>query len=231
MKLPHPGTSELAGSDLMSQGRRRFGGCIIGLLVVAVAGAAALGLLYALRGTCLVAFAQAWAVNEPVSQADVVVVLSGDPDHRPAAAAALWRDGVARRFLLTQVEPTWRRRLGLTPSDSELYLKLLESAGVSASSLSLVGDNVGSTWDEARAFRRWAETNDVSTAAVLTHAFHARRTRWIFRKELDGLGVALRVIGQQTPAVSTTNWWRTEQGLIMMQNEWIKYLYYRLKYR
>lgn len=187
-------------------------------------------LLYAFRVPCLTALGRWWSANEPVSPVDVLVVLSGDPEYRPAAAAKLFLDRTCPLVLLTHTEPSWQARKGFVPDTSELYMSLLLAHGIPAAAVQWLGTNATSTYDEASAFRQWAATNNIRSALVLTHAVHARRTAWVFRRQLRGTKLRVSVVGIETPAISATNWWQSEHGLLMMQNEWVKYLYYRMKY-
>ena len=89
---------------------------------------------------------------------------------------------------------------------------------------------LASTYDEARAVRAWLATNSAKSILIATDLSHTRRARWIFQKELEGTGVQVRVHAIQPKEYGLTNWWQHEEGLIAFQNEFIKSLYYHLKY-
>lgn len=60
--------------------------------------------------------------------------------------------------------------------------------------------------------------------------FYIRRIRWIYKRTLKGTGVEIRVVALQPEDYTRTNWWRSERGLIELQSEVAKDIYYHLKY-
>jgi hypothetical protein len=54
--------------------------------------------------------------------------------------------------------------------------------------------------------------------------------RWIFRREFSGMAVRIEVLAVEPPGYTRSDWWKKEQGLLAFQNEFLKYIYYRLKY-
>ena len=66
---------------------------------------------------------------------------------------------------------------------------------------------------------------------LVTSAFHTRRARWIFEKTLAGLPVRLQMVAVPYSDFNQTNWWKNENGLITLNNEYIKLFYYDFKYR
>jgi hypothetical protein len=83
--------------------------------------------------------------------------------------------------------------------------------------------------DEAVALKEWAKRNAASAFIIPTELFSARRVRWIFDRELSGSAVAM-VPSFEPPRYTRREWWKTEEGVIVFQNEFLKYIYYRLKY-
>jgi uncharacterized SAM-binding protein YcdF (DUF218 family) len=119
---------------------------------------------------------------------------------------------------------------GITLSEREITRRLLLSNGVPEAAMAPVGDGVTSTYEEALAVRAWISTNQTKTLLIVTDISHTRRARWIFRKELEGTGVQVRVHAIEPREYGTTNWWLHEEGLVAFQNELLKSLYYWAKY-
>jgi hypothetical protein len=61
-------------------------------------------------------------------------------------------------------------------------------------------------------------------------SFEARRVRWIFRHEFEGKPVRIDVSASDSQQYVRANWWKDDVGIILFQNEILKYIYYRLKY-
>jgi len=69
------------------------------------------GTAFFCRAPLLRGAADAWIVNDPLSRADVIVVLGGGPATRPFEAARLFHLGLAQKILLMnpkpQPQPNW----------------------------------------------------------------------------------------------------------------------------
>jgi len=89
--------------------------------------------------------------------------------------------------------------------------------------------HVTSTLDEAGALRKWCVENPVRSVIVVTHWFHSGRVKRIFRKML-GQSVQLQMATIEAGNYTARDWWRSEAGLIDFNNEWIKAVYYWMKY-
>jgi hypothetical protein len=94
----------------------------------------------------------------------------------------------------------------------------------------MFGHANSSTWDEAYALREWADRNRVSRIVIPADIFSARRVRWIFDREFGGSSVRLEIPSFEPPGYTRAEWWKTKEGMIAFQTEFMKYLYYRLKY-
>jgi uncharacterized SAM-binding protein YcdF (DUF218 family) len=65
---------------------------------------------------------------------------------------------------------------------------------------------------------------------LVTSAFHTRRAKWIFDRELAGTPVKLEMVAVPYAGFDQTDWWKNETGLITLNNEYIKLAYYFVKY-
>jgi len=182
------------------------------------------------RAPLLVGMARAWMVNEPVPHADAIVVLGGGLEDRPFVAAQFYHEGRARRILLAQPQLSPTAEMGLTQPEADVAWQVLRRKGVPDEAVQMIGSNVTSTLDEARAIKVWAQQNKPGTLLVPTDVFHTRRARWILQRTLKGTGVDVRVTAIEPRRYQSTNWWQHEDGLIAFQNEVVKFGYYLLKY-
>ncbi|MBE0541131.1 MAG: YdcF family protein [Verrucomicrobia bacterium] len=198
----------------------------LGLLLLCVFGS----VLYWLRAPILRGVATAWIVDDPLTKADVIIVLGGGPSTRPFEAARLYHQRLAPQILLMQPRADSTTELGLTKRESELLKQILLKQDVPEPDILIAADEVSSTYEEALAVRNWVGTNHIQTAIVVTDVFHARRVRWVFRKQLRHTGVRVLVRALPVREYTTENWWQREQGVAALQSEVLKYAYYRVKY-
>jgi uncharacterized SAM-binding protein YcdF (DUF218 family) len=200
-------------------------------LALALVALVALALIvYAMRAPLLTDLAKAWVVNEPIGKADAIVVLGGRPDLRPYEAARLYHAGLAPRILYMDVRPGPGEELGVTISERELTRRILLGNNVPEGALTAIGSHVASTYDETCAVRAWMEKTGAKSIIIPTDLFPSRRTRWIFRHQLAGSSRQAHVEAITPPQYSVFTWWHHEDGVIAFQNEFIKSIYYHLKY-
>lgn len=174
--------------------------------------------------------ASVWIVSDPVTRADAIVVLGGNFQVRPLIAADLYRRGLADKVLVSQMPGTGQAAVDVIPSDTELNRSALLKLGVSPSAIENFGSANTNTRDEAVALREWAKRNAASAFIIPCEIFSARRVRWIFDRELSGSAITIEVPSFEQPGYTRSEWWKTEQGVVVFQNELLKYVYYRLKY-
>jgi uncharacterized SAM-binding protein YcdF (DUF218 family) len=141
------------------------------------------------------AFTTLWkrwlVVSVPMSKADAIIVLGGEPSARPAEAASLYRKGVAPLVFVTGMGDAARNR------------QLLISSGVSESAV-IVEDKASTTDANARFLKPLLEKYHVGTALLVTSPFHTRRALGTFRKEIPG--VTFGVVD------ASITWWNTSKG-------------------
>lgn len=172
-------------------------------------------------------------VNSPLQKADLIFVLNGDYNTRPFYASELYHQGLAPLILIAQAESSPAEQLGLEENPTSIAVNVMLKQGVPPEAIQVLneGQPVTSTFDEARVLRTYIETHQVKSVILLTSLFHTRRARWVVAKELNGLPVSLQVAGAPHATFNARNWWSTEDGLIYINNEYIKLFYYWFKYR
>jgi uncharacterized SAM-binding protein YcdF (DUF218 family) len=171
-------------------------------------------------------------VHDNLRPADVIFVLNGGATVRPGKAASLFRRGLASRVVMARAEDSVTVAAGAHPNVTDSSIIMLEKNGVPKSSIVQLRPRggVASTADEARALANWARTSRVSSVIVVTSDLHSRRTRFIFRKTLEPGNIRVMVAAVADLKYSASNWWTVEDGFVGCQNEYLKLVYYRLKY-
>jgi uncharacterized SAM-binding protein YcdF (DUF218 family) len=66
---------------------------------------------------------------------------------------------------------------------------------------------------------------------VVTSGYHTRRTRWWLRRELRGIPVQLSMQPVRDTRFDETDWWRSEEGLIAINNEYLTWIHNLLRRR
>ena len=130
-------------------------------------------------------------VSVPMSRADAIIVLGGEPLARPTEAARLYQQGVAPRVFVTGTGDAARCR------------KVLMGAGVPASAI-IVEPKATTTYANATLPKPLLEESNVTSALIVTSPFHTRRALATFRKVMPGIrfGVTDASIG----------WWGRPEG-------------------
>jgi uncharacterized SAM-binding protein YcdF (DUF218 family) len=218
-------------STLLSRAGRKTWARLIGWIVLLVI-MVAMGVVWAAPNSVLRGVAELWVVSDDLDQADAIVVLGGGLDVRPFAAADLYKRGISGRVLVANAYLGQGRRevLNLLPSHAELNRAVLVKHGVPSTAIIEFGDQVSSTYEEARAVLAWAKASGAKSVIVPMDIFSTRRVRWIFNRELAPAGIRVTVQAATPREYGIDDWWRHEEGLISFQNEVIKFIYYRLKY-
>ena len=203
------------------RGRRRLVGAALALLLLALAA-------YALRAPLLTGVARLLTVRDPVARADLVLVLGGEVNTRPFAAAEMYRRGVAPRVVLVRERAGPAVRQGLYPSRTDVAVRILRRGGVPDSAIVTLEPPGGaaSTADEARALRAYLRSTGLRRVAVVTNPYHSRRARIALRRALRGLPAQILMAPAPAWGFTERDWWRSEDGLLAYFGEYVKLVAY-----
>jgi uncharacterized SAM-binding protein YcdF (DUF218 family) len=162
--------------------------------------------------------------------ADVAFVLGGAAWDRGREAVRLYKAGVVDRFVCTGSQtPGDLEALGLDITEGGVTRKVMIDGGVPADRI-LQLDEGTSTMEEAGALLHQARNAGVDTVLIVSHAFHLRRIRFVFEDRFQEAGITVLLHGSPSESFDEQHWWETESGLMIVFNEYVKLLYYHLKY-
>jgi len=189
-------------------------------------------LLYVFRFQVLAGIGGFLVIHDNLEPADVIYLLNGDPTVRPYHAAALFDQGLAPKIVIARAEDSPGVQFGAYPNVTDSNLTILKKLGVPEAQLTQLrwGTGVTTTFDEAIALRDYCRMHTVRKVIVVTSDLHSRRSRFVFRKVLSGMGVTVMLSPISDRKYGADNWWRLEDGVVGCQNEYIKLAYYHLKY-
>ncbi len=191
------------------------------------------GLAIVFRASILTGVADVLIVNDQPHQADIIFVLNGDYNTRPFRASELYKQGLAPKVVIARAEDGAAVKLGLLPNETDISVGVMERLGVPAGKIVILPSSGGvtSTFDEAVVLHSYIEATRIGKVILVTSAFHSRRAKWIFERELAGLPVSLEMVAVPYATFDRTDWWTNENGLITLDNEYIKLIFYYFKYR
>jgi uncharacterized SAM-binding protein YcdF (DUF218 family) len=204
----------------------RLSCCRVALVLIALT----VALLWFSPGPILRGAAMLWVISDPVVPADAAVVLGGGLETRPYAAADLYRRGIVKQVLLSNVAENRLDKLEILPGHTELNRQVLLKLGVPSQAIVIFGDELSNTFQEARAAVIWTKENHIKSIIVPTELFGTRRVRWVFRHETGAAAIVVNILAVPSPNYTTANWWMNVYGVIDFQNEVLKYIYYRLRH-
>ena len=187
-------------------------------------------LLYVFRGPILIGMGKILVVKDPLSNADIIYLLTGDVTSRPFHAVELYRENYTNTIVVPQHEVNPAEELGIYPNPTEAIVKVLLQKGVNKSDIVVIDfDNgVTSTTDEAIALRRYINKTKIKNVIIVTSAFHSFRAKYIFKKVLKLTPVNIIMSPASHRKFDETNWWKFEEGLIYFINEYLKFIHYLL---
>lgn len=166
----------------------------------------------------------------PERPTEVLVILGGNSYERGKAALQLDSVYQYREIWCSGGNiPTAFLALDTLVTESELSARFLEEEGVSPERITTLNGST-STWEEARALRHRCDSLHTSSITVLSSAFHTRRVHKVFEKAFSGSSTEVYTAAAAPLTYDVDAWWRSESGLIMVNNEYMKTMYYLLKY-
>jgi len=173
-------------------------------------------------------------VGRPPQKADAVVLLNGGYNTRPFVAAALVHGGWAPKVILNTVSLHPVQAAGVVPPSHEIALKALQYGEVPRDRVVLLETSVKTTFDEARGVANYLAANPATRLLLVTEGPHTRRAEWIFRLVLDRLvpDRHVEIVSISAPAedFDPATWWRSKSGFLFVTSEYLKLLFYALRY-
>jgi uncharacterized SAM-binding protein YcdF (DUF218 family) len=180
--------------------------------------------------------AEALIVKSELARADALVILAGSSTYleRTHHAAQLFQQGRAPKIILTNdnVPSGWSKEEERNPLFVERATAELKRLGVPAEKIEIVPGTVSSTYDEAVRLREHASQTNLRSLLIVTSAYQSRRALWtmrrVFREGEVEIGLDAVAPGRQSPRAAT--WWFYGLGWQMVPGEYLKMVYYWIKY-
>jgi len=191
-----------------------------------------LGVLsYTYRANVLRWFATSLIVEDPLQKVDALVVLSGGGYDRGNEAVKIIHAGYVNKVICTGGNPVIELRVfGIDTLESDMTVANLRRQGIPDSIIETL-HNGTSTKEESEMISRYCHQHQIKKLMVLSSKLHTHRVQEVFKNKLKKQGVEVIVRGAPNSRFDELKWWQDEDGLIAVNNEWIKRFYYWWKYR
>jgi hypothetical protein len=158
-------------------------------------------------------------IDAPV-RSDVILVLAGETEHRPARALELLDQGYGRRVVIDV--PADARSYGFT--EVELAGKYVQ--GLPQAAMVEICPIVGlSTRDESHDAERCLVGAGAKSVLIVTSDFHTRRALSIFRHEIHGASFSTAAARDETQF--GTHWWTHRQWAKTCVDEWLRLVWWK----
>jgi hypothetical protein len=183
-----------------------------GLLLFAGLGAVFVIAIFAARAGYML------VVDSP-QPSDIILVLAGETDHRPARAIQLLDKGFARRIVLDV--PADGKDFGF--SEIELAQKYVEKFP-EAASISICPVVGLSTKDESHDAEKCLEHESGSRILLVTSEFHTRRALSVFQHELHDK--IFSIAAARDEKEFGERWWQQRQWAKTFAYEWMRWVWW-----
>ncbi|PYV96936.1 MAG: hypothetical protein DMG86_19390 [Acidobacteria bacterium] len=158
-------------------------------------------------------------VNQP-RQSDVIVVLAGETEHRPARGVELFTQGYAPRLILNVQESKiyqW--------NEAELAQKYVEALG-RAQFITICRIDGLSTKEEAIDSRRCLQQVGGKNVLLVTSDYHTRRALSIFKHEVPERNFSIAAAFDAREF--GVRWWQHREWAKVNFYEWLRLLWWEL---
>ena len=187
-------------------------------------------LLWSFRFPILRQMGEHLAAVDPLDRVEVVYVLGGASLERGEEAAVVIEQGFAPRAVFTGGNvPSVLEAEGIAKVEAQVSLDAAVRAGLDPVVGEILAEGT-STMEEAIAILAHAKAHGYTKVMILSSTFHMRRVGFVFRDRFRKEGIEVILHGAKARTYSEERWWESEEGLLTVNNEYTKLVYYWLKY-
>lgn len=187
-------------------------------------------ILFLLRTNILKGLADYLIVETSFDKVAYAFVLSGNALDRCGKAAELYHQGKVAAFVCTGAnQSNDLKSLGIDTLESDLSeLQLIKNGVPSALIIKI---KIGtSTMEEANWILSFCQEKQLKEILIVSSKFHTRRVHQVFTKAFAEEGIQVHIAGAPSSQYDEMEWWKSEYGLIALNNEYLKQLYYLINY-
>lgn len=157
-------------------------------------------------------------------------VLSGGAVDRGQFAAELYHNNKINQIICTGENQSFDIEvLNLPYLESDLSKMQLLKSKVPEQAIHLLPKGT-STFEEAQYILSFCQQKGLNECVIVSSKFHTRRIYSTFNSLFASNEIDVFIQGAPSSVYNEREWWKNEYGLLTVNNEYIKLLYYWMKY-
>jgi uncharacterized SAM-binding protein YcdF (DUF218 family) len=168
--------------------------------------------------------AGAWlTVQDPLTPANAIVVLSGSLPSRAREAARIYQQNFSAKVWISPGLPPTREleALGIAYVGESFYnQKVLLALGVPSNAIRILETPAANTEEEVKEIARECRQENAHKVIIVTSKAHTRRVRFIWRR-LVGSDPELIVRYANDELFDAAHWWRTTSDALVVVREFL----------
>jgi uncharacterized SAM-binding protein YcdF (DUF218 family) len=199
---------------------------LVGLAVMLFATA----LVFAFHESLLRGCATLLIHENALEKAEAIFILSGGSYDRGNEAAKLFNAGYSQHLVCTGGNPYVELKVfNIDTLESDMCVANLKRLQVPDSCITQLKYGT-STREEFDTIIGYCKQQKLNKIIVLSSRLHTARVNSVFRTKMEEQGIEVILHGAPSSRFNEYLWWQSEDGLIAVNNEWLKTIYYWLKY-
>lgn len=191
---------------------------------------AVLLVLFLMRNKILVGIGDWLDAGEAPQYTEACFILGGNSYERGLQGVEMYKLFPQQRFVATGGNyPLQIQALDTMMTEAQLTRHIMCRKGVPSEQIDML-QTAHSTMDESEEILAYCKTNGIKNITIVSSSLHLKRVSWVFNDKFEEAGITVHYTGANAIEYDYTNWWKNEEGLIMVNNELVKLLYYAIKY-
>lgn len=164
--------------------------------------------------------------TDELQPTEALFVLSGGSYDRGNEAACLFHKGYCKKIICTGANPYIELKVfNIDTLESDMAVANLKRLQVPDSCIIQLKYGT-STREEFDTIVNYCIKYNLRNVIVLSSLLHTGRVNALFRNKMEAAGIQLILHGAPSSRFNEYRWWQSEDGLIAVNNEWIKTIYY-----
>jgi uncharacterized SAM-binding protein YcdF (DUF218 family) len=169
-------------------------------------------------------------VPDSKTPCETLFVLGGNSFERGLAAKSFFENQMCSNIVCTGGNvPSVLMALDTSLEEAEITKHFLLKSGIDSLSVHALGKST-STLEEANEIFEYAKSNQLASIGVLSSKHHLKRVKKVFEKRFTGSSIEIGYFGAPSQQYNEDSWWNSEAGMIMVNNEYMKHIYYFIKH-
>ena len=171
-------------------------------------------------------------LEKPITQADAIVVMAGSSTEKLPAAAFLYRQGTAPKIILANdgVFSAWSELFQRNLYEIEWAEQALIQDGIPEQAIVKLPFSESGTYYDAQHTVKYALDNKIASLIIVTSDYHTKRAYWTFNQMAEGQAIELGIYPaypSELAGEDVLSFYKRAKQLCV---EFIKLIYYEIKY-